>query len=208
MKSFYSFFFENVNAGKTVVIFPGGFHPFHKGHKSVYDNIVKTFPNADKYIAISDYTAERPFTAQEKKFIISSTGIDPKVVQVVKSPFRSEEIMRKYDPNKDVVIFAMSEKEKSDPQKASFFTRVKKDGSPSYFQDYESGKQLEPFGKHGYIYVFPSIDFNILGKSFKSASELRKYYQSLDDQNKINLLKELYTSNYEAIKKIFDERLT
>ena len=208
MKSFYSFFFENEQTGKTIVIFPGGFHPFHKGHKSIFDNIVKTFPNADKYIAIADFTKDRPFTANEKKLIISSTGIDPNVVRVVKSPFKAEEILSQYNPEKDTAIFAMSEKEKQDPKKASFFNPLKKDGSPAYFQQYQTKTQLQPFGKHGYIYVFPTIDFKLLGKSFRSASELRQYYQSLNDEQKIALLNDMYTDNVEQIKKIFDERLT
>lgn len=207
MKSFYSFFFENVNSGKTIVIFPGGFHPFHKGHKSIYDNIVRTFPQADKYIAISDYTKDRPFTADEKKLIISSTGISPDAVKVVKSPFKAEEILTNYNPEKDVVIFAMSEKEKNDPKKASFFNPHKKDGSLAYFQQYNSNAPLQPFGKHGYIYIFPTIDFKLLNKSFRSASELRQYYRSLNDEQKTALLNDMYIKNVEQIKSIFDERL-
>ena len=207
MKSFYSFFYEQETAGKTIVIFPGGFHPFHKGHKSIFDNIVNTFPSADKYIAIADYTKDRPFTAEEKKLIISSTGIDPSVTQVVKSPFKSEEILSKYNPEQDVAIFAMSEKEKQDPKKASFFNPYKKDGTPAYFQQYQNSQNLQPFGKHGYIYVFPTIDFKLLNKSFRSASELRGFYQSLNDEQKMALLRDMYIKNFDQIKKIFDERL-
>ena len=46
---------------KTIVVFPGGFHPFHKGHLFVFDELKKRFPSADLYIASSDYTGERPF---------------------------------------------------------------------------------------------------------------------------------------------------
>ena len=28
---------------KVIVIYPGRFHPFHKGHKSVYDTLIKRF---------------------------------------------------------------------------------------------------------------------------------------------------------------------
>jgi hypothetical protein len=194
--------------GKTIVIFPGGFHPFHLGHKSIFDNIQKTFPSADTYIAITGYTEERPFTAAEKKLIISSTGIDSKHIIEVKSPFRAEEILKNYNPNKDKVIFAVSEKEKLDPSRKSLFVRTKKDGTPSYFQDYNSNN-LAPFGKHGYIYVFPSIKFgkDVFGKDIKSASELRNLYNNLKDSQKVELIKKMYTSNFDKIKKIFDKHL-
>jgi hypothetical protein len=194
------------NIGKKIVIFPGGFHPFHLGHKSVFDNIEKQFPDTDTYIAITDYTEERPFTADEKKLIIQSTGINGSKIKVVKSPFRSEEILKKYNPKKDIVIFAISEKERNDPKKAGLFTRIKKDGTPSYFQDYTT-TGLQPFEKHGYIYVFPSIEFKINGKAYASASQLRNEYKKLNDKQKISFLKQLYKFNFDAIKKIFDAKL-
>lgn len=197
-------------AGKTIVVFPGGFHPFHLGHKSIFDNIQKTFPGADSYIAITDYTEERPFTAEEKKLIILSTGIEPSKVIQVKSPFRPEEILKKYNPKTDNVIFAVGEKEKYDPSRKSLFIRTKKDGSPSYFQDYVPGKPLESFDKHGYIYLFPTMRFgkDVFGSNIQSASELRKKYNSLNNNQKINLIKKLYVKNVDKIKKIFDLHLS
>jgi len=198
------------NQGKTIVIFPGGFHPFHLGHKSIFDGIQKAFPNADAYIAITDYTEERPFTADEKKIIISSTGIDTSKVVQVKSPFRPEEILQKYNPDKDVVIFAVGEKEKYDPSRKSLFVRTKKDGTPSYFQDYNANEVLRPFGKHGYIYLLPTVSFGkeVFGSNIKSASELRAKYNTLNDKQKITLLKKLYSKNIDKIKKIFDSHLS
>lgn len=191
---------------RKIIIFPGGFHPFHKGHKSIIDNIEKQFPGSDTYIAITDFTKDRPFTADEKKLIISSAGINPKKIKVVKNPFVSKEITENYDSDKDVVIFALSEKEKEDPAKASLFNTTKKDGTPSYFQPY-SDTNLQPFKKHGYLYLFPKIVFTIGGKEFNRASEIRTYYKTLTDQQKIDFLGDMYISNIDKIKKIFDERL-
>lgn len=199
-------FSEQSKNNKTIVIFPGGFHPFHVGHKSVFDNIKNQFPFADSYIAITDYTAERPFSANEKKMLINSTGIDINRIAVVKSPFKSEEILKNYNPKKDFVIFAVSEKERNDPKKAGLFTRVKKDGTPSYFQDY-TGENMKPFEKHGYIYVFPTEEFTIDNKKFRSASQLRNYYITLDNDGKYNLLKSLYIKNLDKIKTLFDNKL-
>ena len=32
----------------TIVVMPGGFHPFHAGHASLYQAAVKAFPGADQ----------------------------------------------------------------------------------------------------------------------------------------------------------------
>ena len=119
-------FLEEDKQGKTIVIFPGGFHPFHTGHKAVFDLLQQKFPNADHYIAISGYTKERPFDLKEKITLMKAAGVDVSKVKEVKSPFRSEEILKNYNPKTDKVIFVVSEKEKQDPEKKSLFTRVKK----------------------------------------------------------------------------------
>ena len=64
-------------ATKTVAIYPGRFHPFHKGHKFVYDYLSKKYGTV--YIATSDKQEEgSPFSFEEKNliptiFIIFST---------------------------------------------------------------------------------------------------------------------------------------
>jgi len=192
---------------RLIVIFPGGFHPFHLGHKSIYDNIKKTFPTADVFIVATDYTEERPLSFDEKKFIISSTGIDSNVIKKVKSPFRAEEVLSKYNPEKDIVIFAISEKEKNDADKKSLFIRKKKDGTPTYFQDFKSIEKMDPFKKHAYIYLFPVKPFKINGIDVTSASQLRQSYVFMSEQEKINLLKSLYIKNIDKIKNILDKKL-
>ena len=46
---------------KKLVIIPGGFHPFHAGHKALYDAAVAQFPKADVFIAATDDKSNRPF---------------------------------------------------------------------------------------------------------------------------------------------------
>ena len=45
----------------TVVIMPGGFHPFHTGHMALYNSAKKAFPGADVYVAASNDTKTTPF---------------------------------------------------------------------------------------------------------------------------------------------------
>ena len=48
-------------ARRIVAVMPGGFHPFHPGHKSLYDWAVQTFGKDNVYVAATDDTAVRPF---------------------------------------------------------------------------------------------------------------------------------------------------
>ena len=41
---------------KVVAVMPGGFHPFHPGHKSLYEWAVKTFGQGNVYVAATDDT--------------------------------------------------------------------------------------------------------------------------------------------------------
>ena len=52
---------------------------------------------------------------------------------------------------------------------------VKKDGSPSYFQNYEKSKgQLKPYTEHGYLYVAPHVSFDVPGYGEMSGTVLRQ----------------------------------
>ena len=73
---------------KKLVIIPGGFHPFHAGHKALYDKAVETFPSADVYIAASDDRSERPFPFVIKKKLAQLAGVPPHRFIQVKSPFK------------------------------------------------------------------------------------------------------------------------
>ena len=189
---------------KTIVIFPGGFHPFHKGHFSVYQNLVDKFPQADVYVASSPSTTERPFPFGKKKILATAAGVPSDKFVQVKSPYKSEEITSNYDANSDHLIFALSQK---DVERISF--KHKKDGSPSYFQKWKPGLKLEPFAKHGYIYIAPVKPFEILGKEITSASAIRKMYSDADDAGKLEIVKELYPKgDAKKIKSIFDGVLT
>ena len=46
---------------KIVAVMPGGFHPFHPGHKSLYDWAVKTFGQDNVFVAATNDTKSRPF---------------------------------------------------------------------------------------------------------------------------------------------------
>jgi len=193
---------------KTVVIYPGRFHPFHKGHASVYDKLKQEFPTADVFISTSGKTNDTnsPFEFQEKEKMIQSAGIDPQFVEMTANPYLAKEITERYDLDKTKVIFAVSEKD-MEGDKPRFKFGLKKDGTPSYFQPYDKTKKLASGDKHGYIATLPTMDFSILGKDIRSASQIRELYKNSDDQGRRDLIQDLYGSMDEEVKRIFDNKL-
>jgi len=169
----------------NIVVIPGGFHPFHAGHASLYQSAVKAFPDADVYVAATNDQSERPFPFKIKEKLAKVAGVAPGHFVQVKSPFKAEEITSQYDPNSDVLIFVRSEKDRNESPKPGGTT---KKGSPSYFQPY-TGKNLQPFSKHAYIDYLPTIEF---GPGITSASEIRAMWPKLNEKRKTAMVMSLY----------------
>jgi hypothetical protein len=169
---------------KTVVIMPGGFHPFHAGHLSLYNAARQAFPGADVYVAATNDTSTRPFPFAVKEKLAQLAGVEPGRFVQVKSPFRAEEITQRYDPAETALIFVRSEKDRgSQPRPGG----TKRDGSPSYLQPL--GKQLKPMTQHAYMEYLPTIEF---GPGITSASEIRAAWPGLNDRRKTAMVMSLY----------------
>ena len=170
----------------TIVIMPGGFHPYHAGHHALYQSAQRTFPDAEVYVAATNDTSSRPFPFAVKEKLAKLAGVDAGHFVQVKSPFRAEEITSKFDPQKDVLIFVRSEKDaKSPPQPGG----VKKDGSPSYLQPLLGARKLEPFAKHAYMAYLPTVEF---GPGMTSATQIRSAWPTLNEKRKTALVMSLY----------------
>jgi hypothetical protein len=170
----------------TVVIMPGGFHPYHAGHHALYQSAQRTFPDAEVFVAATNDTSSRPFPFAVKEKLAKLAGVEAGHFVQVKSPFRAEEITAKFDPEKDVLIFVRSEKDANTPPQAG---GVKKDGSPSYLQPLLSAKRLEPFSKHAYMAYLPTVEF---GPGMTSATQIRSAWPGLDERRKTALVMSLY----------------
>ena len=170
----------------TVVIMPGGFHPFHAGHAALYQSARRTFPDADVYVAATNDTSTRPFPFQIKEKLAQLAGVDPGRFMQVKSPFQAAEITAPYDPARDQLIFVRSEKDANKPPQAG---GVKKNGDPSYLQPLLSAKKLEPFAKHAYMAYLPTVEF---GPGMTSATEIRAAWPELNEKRRTALVMSLY----------------
>ena len=170
---------------RQVVVMPGGFHPFHAGHASLYQSAIKAFPDADVYVAATNDTKTRPFPFKIKEKLAKVAGVAPGHFVQVKSPFKAEEITSHYNPNEDVLIFVRSEKDKNEQPKPG---GTKKDGTSAYFQPW-TGEDLQPFNQHAYMAYLPTVEF---GPGITSATEIRNAWPKLSDKRKTAMVMSLY----------------
>jgi hypothetical protein len=172
----------------TIVIMPGGFHPFHAGHMALYNSARQAFPNADLYVAATNSQEERPFPFSVKEKLAKVAGVEPGHFIQVKSPFQAKEITQNYNPDEDELIFVRSEKDRNESPKPG---GMKKDGSPAYFQPY-TGKNMQPFGQHAYFAYLPTVKF---GPGITSATEIRNAWPTLNDKRKTAMVMSLYPAS-------------
>ena len=170
---------------KQLVIMPGGFHPFHAGHAALYQSAVRAFPGADVYVAATNDTSTRPFPFAVKEKLAQLAGVAPRRFVQVKSPFRAEEIVHKYNPDNTQLIFVRSEKDAgSQPRPGG----TKKDGTPSYLQPYDDASD-QALSQRAYMAYLPTVEF---GPGMTSATEIRGAWPRLNEKRKTALVMSLY----------------
>jgi hypothetical protein len=195
---------------KTLVIYPGRFQPGHLGHKSSYDYLVDKFGEENVYVATSDVTAPvtNPFNFDDKVQVLTKLGIPASHIVKVRNPYQAQEIVKDVaDPDDTILIFAVSEKD-MDGDAARFKFGIKKNGEASYMQPYpEGGKKLKSMVKHAYVMITPTVDFKVMGKDADSASTIRDLYANGNDNDRVQIIADLYGTPDPELKAVFDQRL-
>jgi len=197
-------------ARKVVAIMPGGFHPFHPGHKSLYDWAVKTFGQSNVYVAATNDTASRPFPFEIKKKLAGMAGVpSDKFIQVNTAPFNATAYKHLID-NDTALVFVRSEKERNVtplPDQMKIDKATKKPGNePRYYRSY-TGKDLNTADEMGYIAYGPTINFDFSGMQIKSASELRATWPEMSDEDKLKAAKLMYGDGAPVAVKLLNKAL-
>jgi hypothetical protein len=194
----------------VLVIYPGRFQPFHKGHKAVYDHLVQKYGSDSVYISTSDKVdpPKSPFNFKEKQRMMKLTGINPSAVLQSKQPYQSLELVNTIDKNNTVLLFAVSEKDmaEDDPR---FTFKPKKDGSPAYLQAMPNDlSEAHTADKHAYITTVPTMDFTVLGNAANSATEIRAMFADADEETKKLIITDLFGKYSKSIEKLMTAKIT
>ena len=90
----------------------------------------------------------------------------------------AQELTSKYDPETTALLFAVGKKDMMENPR--FKIGLKKNGEPSYFQDYEANKDnLQPFTQHGYLV---HVDFGyVLGDDPKHVATPMRITEDMVD---------------------------
>ena len=186
---------------RTVAVYPGRFHPFSLGHQGVYDQLSNDPKFDEVYILTSakQNNTDSPFTFADKVAMMTKTGIPSGHIVQVKNPYKINEIVELLglDPEQDRLVYALG----SDDASRFDYTPV------SPLQRYNSKKKMQPVGKHAYVKIIPQIPYNILGKKLTHASDIRKMYLNGNDNDRMQIITDLYGRADPELKAMFDQRL-
>lgn len=201
---------------KVIAIYPGRFHPFHKGHASSFKQLAQKFGLDNTYLAISakQEQPKSPFSAKDRAKMAMSLGIPNKNILAVRNPYAAQEYIDQLnlDPEQTAIIFGVSKKDmEGDPALGiapdpRFGFKPKKDGSPSYLQPFNP-KKVDPMSQHGYVMSTDVAEFPIAGKTMRDASAIRNAYAGADNKTKMRILTDLYGDAAEKMKPVFDNNL-
>ena len=193
-------------ATKVVAVMPGGFHPFHPGHKSLYDWAVSTFGAQNVYVAATNDTTTRPFPFDIKQKLASMAGVPAQKFIQVKSPFNAlsyDNIIG--DASKTALIFVRSEKDKTSHPLPDQIR--KSDGNVGYIISYTSNENLVTADQHAHMAYGPTIDFDFKGMEIRSATELRNAWPQMAPEEKLQAAELMYPGNGETASKLLDNAL-
>lgn len=204
-------FINELAEPSLVVIYPGRFQPFHRGHYAVYEWLTGKFGRNNVYIATSNKQEgdRSPFTYAEKAYFMQLTGVPSDRIVQATQPYQIDSVqaggLNIPNPDNTVVIFAVSAKDMAEDPRFSF--RTKKDGSAPYFQPLKNIKDTESMQKHAYIMTVPTFDFNVAGDPMQSATELRAEYRRANAEKKRLIIKDLFGRYTREAEQIMDLRL-
>jgi hypothetical protein len=173
-----------------------------------YEWLTQQFGENNVYIASSNVQDPEtsPFSFGDKVTMMTKLGVPAGHIVNVKNPYQATEItsmLSDEEKANTALVFAVSEK---DAERFNF--APKKDGSPGYLQPVPKNKKgMKPMTKHGYVAITPTVNFKVKGVDANSASQIRKLYLEGNDNDRNQIITDLYGTPDPELKAIFDERL-
>lgn len=186
-------YIEQISSERNkIVVYPGRFGPFHKGHNDAYKQLVSKFGKDSVYMLTRHYEPgdpKNPFSFKEKvEMMVASDVPKEKIVELKGSAYNNIDIINALknagiQTKGKILIAAFSEKDKDRIQAGGL---KKKTGEPKYYRDYwKDQKNPVPIEKGGYIYLQKVLKS---GEEDISASKIREAIQNKKLSEVKNLL--------------------
>ena len=189
---------------KVLSVYAGRFQPFHYGHYQAYLELCKTFDQENCFIVTADIPKKMndpsryPFRFNEKEMIIKSMiriyvceimiiksmfGIPDKRIIFDPQPYTPQTLLKKYDPDYDILVVGLSEKDMAESPR--FTPGTKKDGNPTYFQMFKSFADSKPLSQHGYIHIMKEYQVDIIANLRNVGMDQEQEQYAIDKINEL-----------------------
>jgi hypothetical protein len=199
------------DAGKRlVVIYPGRFQPFHKGHADVFASLQARYGSENVFIVTSNKTdgAKSPFNFSDKVRFMHAAGIpDHSIIETNGKVYDLPDVFK---PQADRIIF-IAAVGAPDAQRLNPGS-LKKDGTPGYFLKLPgSMDQAVSADQHGYVVIAEERAENVTigGKSYDAShgTQCRELWNQVRDNPKqrAEFLQQLYGKNDPALGHVLDK---
>ena len=174
---------------KIVGIYGGRYQPFGPHHFKTYKWLKSKVDDA--YITTSNIKkpSRHPMNFSEKVRHMVKMGVPKNRIVKEPTPLVATNVLKKYDPKTTAVIYIFGEKDAGRLKGGK-----KKDGSPSYFQDFKKNKNnIKGFEEHGYYLVAPHVSVKVGGKEV-SGTVMRDLLGSpkINDEERPKLFKQAF----------------
>ena len=185
---------ENKQITKVIGVFGGRFQPFHSGHLATYKWLSKQVDAA--FITTSDIKQppRHPMNFKEKVRHMTKMGVARNRIVMEKSPYVAKNLLKKFNDETTAVVYVVGEKDAG---------RL----GGKYFKPYS--KNMEGFGKHGYILTAPQQGSmsgtkmrDLLGNPKHSKKEKEKSFKKVFgyfDKGIYNMMTNKFKKLFESI---------
>ena len=174
---------------KVIGIYGGRYQPFGPHHKKTYGWLKKKVDVA--YITTTNIKKppRHPMNYSEKVRHMVKMGIPKNRIIDERVPYVAKNVLKKYDSETTAVIYIFGAKDAG-----RLAGGTKKDGSPSYYQEYTKNKNnLKGYEEHGYIMTAPHVSVKVGGKEV-SGTVMRELLGSpkINEKDRPKLFKDAF----------------
>ena len=135
------------NHTRLVVLFPGRFQPFHRGHAQVFAKLQAKFGRDNVYISTSNSTKDSKtvWNFSDRIKFMHVAGITADRIIEQSQPLS---LPPQFAPGNTIFILARGEADAEELNVGN----AKKDGNPGYFQWFKNIDDCETATEHGYVF--------------------------------------------------------